>query len=192
MPHCAPARDPPREQFVLPVLQGHGPSMSKPRLEPDEALAGPLYLVAGLLFFMPLLDFAMSIGPAQFASVQWRFASVGLLSGYTLMPLLGLAMALGLAGLLRQRVAQRVLIVFCLTLAVVIVLISVVFLLDVVQLRATVPADGRPAFQSASMRALAKHLLGGFAFWYLGWRARRMVPPPIRAKAPRTVQIVNK
>jgi hypothetical protein len=166
--------------------------MSKPLLEPDEALAGPLYLVAGLLVVMPLMDFAMSIGPAQFASVQWRFASVGLLSGYTLMPLLGLALALGLAGLTRQRAAQRVLIVLCLTLAVVMLLIAVGFLLDVMQVRATVPAEGRPAFQSASTRALVKHLLAVIAFWYLGWRARRMVPPPIRAKAPKTVQIVNK
>jgi hypothetical protein len=166
--------------------------MSKPPLDPDEALAGPLYLVAGLLVVMPLIDFAMSIGPAQFTSLQWRFASVGLLSGYTLMPLLGLAMALGLAVLTRQRVAQRVLIALCLTLAVVILLIAVGFLLDVLQLRTTVPADGRPAFESASMRALVKHLLVGCAFWYLGWRARRMVPPPIRDKTPKTVQIVNK
>jgi hypothetical protein len=166
--------------------------MSKPRLDPDEALTGPLYVVAGLLFLMPTIDFVMSIGAAQFASVQWRFATVGLLSGYTLTPVLGLALALGVAGMARHAAVQRVLVVVCLSMAVLLVVLSLSFVLDVLQLRATIPADGRPAFQSASIRALVKHVLAAFAFGYLGWRARRMIPAPLRQKTPQTVHIVNK
>jgi hypothetical protein len=33
------------------------------------------------------VDFALSIPAAEFSSVQWRFAAVGVLSGYTLLPI---------------------------------------------------------------------------------------------------------
>jgi len=63
------------------------------RLDPDEALAGPLYAVAAMLLIVPLTDFVLSVPPAQFSSVQWRFATAGLFSGYTVQPILGLALA---------------------------------------------------------------------------------------------------
>jgi hypothetical protein len=166
--------------------------MSKPRLDPDEALAGPLYFIAGLLVLMPTLDFVTSIGPAYFASAQWRFAAIGLLSGHTLVPLLGLALALGVAGVLKHGTVQRILVALCLLLAVFFVVVSIDFVLDVMEVRATMPAEGRAAFETASIRALVKHILAAVAFWYLGWRARRMFPARVRPRTPRTVQIVSK
>jgi hypothetical protein len=59
------------------------------RLDPDEALAGPLYAVAAMLVIVPLTDFLLSVPPPQLSSVQWRFATAGLFSSYIVQPILG-------------------------------------------------------------------------------------------------------
>lgn len=166
--------------------------MSRPPLDPEEALAGPLYAVAGLLVAIPMLDFLLSVAAPQLSSVQWRFASVGLLSGFTLTPILGLALALGVATWRRHVPAQRLLVVACLAGALLLAVLSAGFVLDVVQLRASVPGEGRAAFKSAWQRALAKHVLAALALGYLGWRARRMIPGRPRPRTPRSVHVVSK
>ena len=166
--------------------------MESPRLDPEEALIGPVYLVAALLVIMPAVDFVMSVGAPQPGSVQWRFATVGLLSGYTLTPLLGVAVALGVAGLAGHAWVQRVLVWVSLSASVVLLILLASFMLDVLQLRLSVPEEGQRAFRSASARAVLKHVLSVVAFWYLGWRGRRMIPERSREKVPRTVRIVSK
>ncbi len=166
--------------------------MSRTPLDPEEALAGPLYVVAGLLVAIPMLDFLLSVAAPQLSSVQWRFAAVGLLSGFTLTPILGLALALGVAAWRQHVAAQRLLVVTCLAGALLLTVLSLGFVLDVMQLRASVPGEGRAAFQNAWMRALAKHALSAFALGYLGWRARRMIPAGSRPRTPRSVHVVSK
>jgi hypothetical protein len=166
--------------------------MSKTPIDPEEALAGPLYVVAALLIVIPLADFALSVAAPVLSSVQWRFAAVGLLSGFTLTPILGIAMMFVISAILEHRRLQRVLSILCLTIAVVFIVMSAGFVLDVLQLRASVPLEGRPAFQSAWTRALLKHVLAAVALGYLGWRARRMIPAGPRPKTPRTVHVVSK
>ena len=167
--------------------------MPAPRLEPDEALAGPLYAVAAILVAMPAVDFLMSVGSPQLASVQWRFATVGLLSGFTLTPILGVALALGVAGLRQHAMVQRVLTVLSLLTAVALFVLLLGFILDMLQLRRQVPAEGLPAFKSASLRAALKHAMSASAFAYLWWNGRRMVPERSRSKPQRPpVTIVTK
>ncbi len=166
--------------------------MSRTPLDPEEALAGPLYVVAGLLVVVPALDFALSLAAPQLSSVQWRFASVGLLSGFTLTPILGITIALGVAGGMRHVLAQRLLVVTCLAGSLLLLVLSLGFLLDVAQLRASVPPEGRPAFSNAWQRALAKHVLSAIALGYLGWKARRMIPTGPRPRTPRSVHVVTK
>jgi hypothetical protein len=162
------------------------------RLDPEEALAGPLYLVAFVLILIPAVDFLLSIPPAELGSVQWRFAAVGLLSGYTLTPILGLALALVVSAVLKHHNVQRLLVILCLTIALALIGLSLGFVLDVLQIRASVAEDGRPAFNSAWMRAVIKHALSAVALGYLGWRARRMIPARTRHRAPKTVHVVSK
>ena len=94
------------------------------RLDPEEALARPLYVVAFALVLIPTLDFVFSIPPAEFSSVQWRFAAVGLLSGFAVMPMMGLALACVIAGMLRQFHVVRLLVFLCLTTALVLIVIT--------------------------------------------------------------------
>jgi hypothetical protein len=70
--------------------------------------------------------------------------------------------------------------------------LTVGFLLDVVQLRLSIPEDGQRAFRNASARAITKNVLGAIAFFYLGWRARRMIPERSHEPKPKTVRIVTK
>ncbi len=158
--------------------------MASKQLDPEDALAGPLYVVAGLLVLMPALDFLMSIGTPQAGSVQWRFATVGLLSGYTLTPILGFALALVVAAVRSHKAVQRILVVLCLLGAATLLLLLIGFIFDVLQLRVQIPAEGQAAFRSAAVRAALKHLLAALAFGYLGWRARRMIPSGPREKRP--------
>ncbi|HEX6941560.1 MAG TPA: hypothetical protein VF128_01465 [Gemmatimonadaceae bacterium] len=162
------------------------------RLDPEEALAGPFYVVAGLLVVIPLVDFVLSVPSAEFSNVQWRFAAVGLLSGYTVMPILGLAMAFVIAAVLKQYGAQRWLVAASLSVGAILMALSAGFLLDMLQLRISVPRDGRAAFQSAWVRAIIKLVLSTIALLYMGWRARRMIPARSRHRPPKTVHVVSK
>ena len=162
------------------------------RLDPEEALAGPLYGVAALLVVMPLVDFVLSVPSAELSNVQWRFAAVGLLSGYTLTPILGLAMAFVIAAVLKQHAIQRWLVAASLSFGAVLLALSAGFLLDMLQLRFSIPSDGRAAFQSAWIRAIVKLALSIIALTYMGWRARRMIPARLRHRPPKTVHVVSK
>ncbi|NUQ11441.1 MAG: hypothetical protein HUU26_03800 [Gemmatimonadaceae bacterium] len=166
--------------------------MSQTRLDPEEALAGPLYAVAGLLIAMPVVDFVLSVAAPAPSSVQWRFAAVGLLSGFTLTPILGMAVALTVAAVRQHYLVQRLLVATSLLGSVVLLVLCAGFILDVLQLRVSIPAEGQAAFRSAWTRALLKHLLAAVVLAYLGWRARRMIPKGHRPREPRTVHVVTK
>lgn len=162
------------------------------RLDPEEALAGPIYVVAIALILLPTLDFIYSVPPAEFSSVQWRFAAFGLLSGVVMMPLIGLALAVAVAGFLRHIHVIRLLVFLCLTIAVILIAVSLGFVLDVLQLKGTVPQEGLPAFTSAWIRALSKLAVTAVILGYIGWRARRMVPVRAKHHTPKTVHVVSK
>lgn len=168
------------------------PKHVRTRLDPEDALARPLYAVAAMLVVIPLVDFLLVVPPAEYSSVQWRFAAAGLLSSHTLMPILGLALAFVISAVLKQHSVQRALVVACLTIAVFLGVVCILFVLDVRSLRASVPLDGRPAFSSAWTRALITHALSAATLAYLGWRARLMIPVSSRVRGPKTVHVVSK
>lgn len=162
------------------------------RLDPEEALAGPLYFVAALLVVVPLVDFTLSVPSPEFSSRQWRFTTMGLLSGYMLLPVLGAALAFTISAILKHYTIQRALVIACLTSAVLFALLSYRFWVDMGDQRfATVP-DEMQAFVSAANRAVTKLILTTVAFGYLGWRARRMIPAPTRHKTPKPVHVISK
>ena len=162
------------------------------RLDPEEALAGPLYLVAAMLFVVPLMDFILGVPPAEFSSAQWRFLALGQLSGYTLWIILGAALAFVVSAILRHYTLQRVLVIACLTSAVIFAVCAYRFWVDMADQRLSTVPDELPAFVSAANRAIIKLILTSAAFGYLGWRARRMIPAPTKYKAPKPVHMISK
>lgn len=162
------------------------------RIDPEEALAAPLYVVALALILIPASDFLLSVPAAQLSSLQWRFAAVGLLSGFTMTPILGLALAIVIAAVGKQVTMQRLLAIACLTLSLVLLVLCAGFILDITRLRASIPEDGRPAFNSAWRRAIVKLLFSVVSLGFLGWRARRMLPVRGRRREPKPVIVVAK
>jgi chromate transport protein ChrA len=150
--------------------------MTLPRrpLDPEEALAGPMYAVAFLLVAFPLVDFLQSIRGFQPGNLQWRFATVGLLSGVLLTPILGVIVAMVVAAIRGHALVQRLLAILNLLAAVVLLVLLIGFVLDLLQLRSIVPEAGRAEFRSASMRAVVKHLSASLVLFFLGWRGWRV------------------
>lgn len=143
-----------------------------------ESLASPLYVLALLLVVTPLVDVLANVWPLRFGEVGWRYGTVGVSSGYLLTPLLGL----GLAGLLaitrRQRTVLRLLVWVCLVTAVVLVIATIDFALDAMQLRHTVPVTpplARWSFDVGAVKAIFKHLTAAVALAWLGLATRRAV-----------------
>lgn len=148
--------------------------MSPKRPAGAEALIAPLYLVAFLLVATPVMDFATSIVPLRLGDIEWRFASVGLLSGFLLTPLLGLALATGVAQFGGHLRLQRMLAILNLVVTIAFAALLVLFLLDVVQLQGGVQAEAKAAFSSAALKALIKHACFIVSLGFLAWRGLRV------------------
>lgn len=143
--------------------------MTSRHTEGGEALVAPLYFLAVLLLVTPVADFFTSIIPFRVGELQWRFASVGLLSGFLLTPLIGIGLLMGVAHYANHLRTQRLVAIVNLAVTVLFVLLLCAFLLDVLQLRNEVQAEARSAFAAAATKAAAKHVSFIIA---LGWLSR--------------------
>ena len=162
------------------------------RLDPDEALGGPLYAVAALLILVPVAEFVFTIPPANFENARWRFDALSLVASNMVMPIVGMALALVVSGMLGQPRVQRVLVYACLTIALGLAAASAGFMRDVQALRLVVPLDESAAFRSIWMRSIIKLLLSMAVLAYLGWKARGMIPVATRHKSPTSVHVIKK
>jgi hypothetical protein len=153
-------------------------------------LAWPVYLAGALMIGLPLADLLANIWPVRLAQLEWRFGTVGLLSGFTLSPVLGLIMCVAAAAVLEHRVVQRVFATIGMLGAVLLIGLTVIFAFDWLQYRAAAPAEARPGMDTGSIKAIIKHALvaGGviwlaIASWRVGrpeHRVRHAQPPLVR------------
>ena len=161
--------------------------MSFKRVEGAEALIAPMYVIAFLLVATPVMDFVTSIIPFRMSDIEWRFASVGLLSGFLLTPLLGIALAMGVAHAANHQRFQRIMAVMNLIVTVLFLVLIVLFLLDVFQLKNSVQSDAAEAFASAATKAAIKHCSFIVALGILGWSGVRIsrwsLPEPRRKQS---------
>ncbi|MCC6927701.1 MAG: hypothetical protein IT359_01810 [Gemmatimonadaceae bacterium] len=141
--------------------------------ERADALIVPAYLIAFLLVATPAMDFVTSILPLRLGDIEWRFASVGLLSGFLLTPLLGVLLAMGVAAYAEHVLLQRILAIVNLVLGACFAVLVAFFVLDILQLRSVVQAEAKAAFESAASKAIVKHLSFVVASLVLGWRGLR-------------------
>ena len=144
-----------------------------------QRFAWPNYLVAILLILLPLLDLVTNVWPVRPGTLEWRYGTLGLLSGFTLTPLLGMVLATASAALLDHRVVQRAIGIVNLLAAVAFAVVVVLFALDWLQMRAAVQAAQRQSMDVGALKALAKHVLVGLALGWLGivgLRASRREP----------------
>lgn len=139
-----------------------------------DVLVAPLYAVALLLIATPVFDFVTSVLPLRLGNIEWRFAAVGLLSGFLLTPLLGILVATLAALIARHRLFLTVLAWSSLILATGLALLVVAFALDILQLRSVVTADAAPQFQSAAIKAVVKHVSFLIVLSWLAWKIQRL------------------
>ncbi|MFQ5705294.1 MAG: hypothetical protein ACE5HT_14900 [Gemmatimonadales bacterium] len=131
------------------------------------AIAG-IYFVAGLLLFFPIFDLITNTLPAQLGNVQWRYGFAGLLSGFLHTPLLGMLIATVAATFFRHRTVLQLLAAVSVVSAAALLIVMPLFILDVLELRASTPPERIAAFQAGALFALFKHFTAMIAFTLLG------------------------
>lgn len=144
---------------------------SRPAVLSDENLqryARALYPVAIVLLFVPLVDVALRAFPPQFGTLQWRFATAGLILGNYGTVLLGAGL-LGLtAALTGNRTVMRVLGFGALVMAAVTVALLLGFLLDAVQIRQLANPNFKRPILLSSAGAMFTGFLGTIAWITIG------------------------
>lgn len=127
-----------------------------------------LYICFLLGVLVPLGDFVGNLYPFQMSSLGWRYGAEGVLSSFTLMPLLALAGIAAVAAVADNRRILRTAAVVSLAAGSLLVVLSLSFVLDAVQLRRQAPADAVGTFDLGVVKALAKHLVTIVALAWLG------------------------
>jgi hypothetical protein len=149
-------------------------------------LAPAAYISAAALVIFPLYDSSTSLIPWTVANAQWRFGAIGVLSNTLMIVCLGALIAVGAAILSNQPRARRLLGATSWVLAVVLLFAIAAFAMDAVQARRLIRADLLGAYQTASITAEVKLLVGVLTFAMLGRATRldRMVRQDAAASAP--------
>jgi hypothetical protein len=132
------------------------------------------YLIALLLVLMPVWDVLARNWPIQPGNERWRFSTLGPAFNAMVTPLLGLFLAMVLAAVLGQARTLKVLAAVTLAGAAGMMAAVLLFVLDYLQLRASVTAEAIALWDAASRKAILAGLLGIGVMVVLGisgWRA---------------------
>jgi hypothetical protein len=154
---------------------------------------GPIYFLAFLFLALPFMDFIMNVWPLQLDKVNWRYGAFGLAGGFLLTPLLGLVMLLVTAILYDNRRTLTVTAVISSIVALALILLSMAFVLDSLQMRSGVPVDQKRVFDAGVLKALVKDATGAIcAAWvaFAAMRSRSGVSAP--SKRDRSALVVGR
>src|SRR5262249_28837889 len=133
-----------------------------------EPLGRVTYYLALLFVLTPAIDFVANVLPLQPSHAQWRYGTVGLLSGFLLTPFLGLLLANLAASGMRHSRLLRFLGVIELAVGVILLGCTALFVLDMLEVRSAVPQNARATFDIGSVKALGKNVTGAIALLWLG------------------------
>jgi hypothetical protein len=150
-------------------------------------LAWPVYFVAATLIVLPLVDLVANVWPLAPAEAAWRYGALGLFSGFLLTPLLGFLMAVLMAAYQGHAVMLRISAWVSLVAAVACLACVVLFALDVLQVRASVPAEAQRTFDIGAAKAELKYLavaVGLLWLWIGGRRSARSTDRRARTTEP--------
>lgn len=148
-----------------------------------------LYLVGLLLVFVPLMDLLLRSFPPQFGTLQWRFATTGLMLGNYGTILLGTGLIGLVAALVGDRGALRALGMVALVMAVVTLAVVLLFALDTLQIRRLAAANYKRPITLSAAGALFTGVFATLVWGVLGRaalvasRAVARVVPGSRSRA---------
>ena len=152
--------------------------------ETVQRYAKGLYPIAIMLMIVPLVDLTLRAMPPQFGTLQWRFATTGLLLGNFGTLLLGLGLIGLVAALSGHRTVLRAIGFVALALAAVTLAVLVLFALDAVQMRRLVNVQFKRQVLLSSLGAMVTAVLGMISLALVG-RAALAASRPART-APKS------
>ncbi len=131
------------------------------------------YLVAFLFVVHPFVDVVTNNWPLEPGSMEWRFGLFGVAANYLLSPLFGLALAAWIAAMN----GHRGMLLLCAgtgaLASLALLLGSVLYGLDVLQLQNNVRPEAEFSFRVGSMKSFFKIVTTGVVFGVVGWAAFR-------------------
>lgn len=134
------------------------------------SFAGASYCIGFMLIAISVFDLATTVLPAAPGDVSWRYGTVGLLSGFTLTPLLGgliVAVTAAVAGHPRVGLLTGVLHV---AVALVLLILLMGFTLDTLQVRrGTSDPSAQSLTEMSALKAAFKLVATIVAVGWLGW-----------------------
>jgi hypothetical protein len=131
------------------------------------------YLVAGIMILFPILDLAANLWPFQPTRANWRYGTYGLMSGYLLTVVLGFALAVAIGAWARQRGLVRIIGALSALTGILLLAVTVVNVLDTLQIRGTLPDDALTQFHIGSGKALVKNGIVTLSLLWIGWAGWR-------------------
>jgi hypothetical protein len=150
-----------------------------------DRLAPAVYFATFLFIVLPAIDFVANVWPLRVGDASWRYGAAGFLSGYLLTPLLGLVLGFLVAALCRHRRALTVLSVVCGIGTVLLLVISLEFILDALQVRSGIAAADKGHFDVGAVKALLKYWAMVVALLWAGIVGWRIARDERRARGPR-------
>lgn len=127
------------------------------------------YVLAILLVLYPAMDLAANVWPWKAGEVGWRYGTYGILSGYFMTPLMGLMLAVGVALALGHARRAKVLASLAWVVGLVFFAATVMYALDALQVRSTVPDQARTQFSIGTIKAVVKNVISAFVLLWIGW-----------------------
>jgi hypothetical protein len=132
-------------------------------MESNKHIVPSGYLIALMLFALPLFDGMVMMWPFRLGEERWRFGALGSLGNMTLMPLLGILLALWIAIAMDQRRVRRIIGGLCAAFALFFAVGIIIFLLDFFQMRTMIKPQFKGATDVAAMSSLFKQALTAVA-----------------------------
>lgn len=137
-------------------------------MESLRRLSVAAYVVAAVFLLSPLIDVATNIYPTDLGSMQWRFGAFGILSNYLISAVFGLLLASLVAALSGHRLVLRACAALDGLTALVLFGLTLLFALDVLQLRSTVRPEATEMFRIGALKASFKVALVAVALLLMG------------------------
>lgn len=134
----------------------------------------PGYLVALFLVAAPVTDLFLRVRPLEPSSVEWRYGATGFISLSLEAPLMGLFLALLVAGVLRHYTAARILggVAFLASLGL--LGLGAVFAMDAQQMRSMLNPVLLGSFQLSVLIGLTKYGCAVLLAGLLGWAGLKL------------------
>lgn len=128
-----------------------------------QRLRAPAYMVLGVALFFQVFDLILTVYPMHLGVAQWRFGAAGQLAVSATSPLLILLLLYAVALLAGDRAVVGFVGVFSALAALVLILGTVPFMLDTLEMRSRLQGQATGRFLAVSGQALAKLFLHGLA-----------------------------